>query len=520
MPDTPADVPVAAVDIGTNSFHLVVARPSGNSRFEILDREKEVVRLGSGSGDMKELRPDAVERGVAALERFRRIADAAGAELHAVATSAVREATNRREFVRRAWEHAGVRVEVISGLEEARLIHLGVLQSVPVFDQQALVVDIGGGSTEFVLGLGDQLLDARSLKLGAIRLTDRFFAREPVKRRTVDEARAWIRSMLAPVVRMVTQRGGFDVAVGSSGTILNVAEMVHARGGGPPRRKVGGASFTAEQLAEVVDDLAARGRAAERLEVPGLDPKRADIILGGVLALEQAFGMLGIGEMVVSDFALREGVLLDVLRRRQATSLGHLRDLRYESVLHLAALTPGEKEHGERVADLALQLFEGTRHRHGLDERYEELLEAAGLLCNVGLAVSHDRHHLHSYYLIRNTDLLAGFTDHEVELVALVARYHRKSAPKARHPEFARLDTDDRRVVRLLAGCLRVAVGLDRTRQGVVRSLRVDDRDGGGVTIIVKIDGADAELELYSARLRADLLEDALGAPVEITAGP
>lgn len=517
-PDTPSGAPVAAVDLGTNSFHLLVARPSGNSRFEILDREKEVVRLGSGSGDMKELRPDAIDRGVRTLERFRRIADASGADVHAVATSAVREATNRDEFLRRAWEEAGVTIDVISGVEEARLIHLGVLQAVPVFDQQALIVDIGGGSTEFMLGRGDQLLDARSLKLGAIRLTDRFFAKEPLKKRALEDARTWIRAMLTPVARMVAQHGGFEVAVGSSGTILNVAEMVRARTGAPPLQKVGGASFTTAELDDVVADLAGYGKVADRLAVPGLDPKRADIILGGVLVLEQAFRVLGIDEMVVSEFALREGVLLDVLRRRQSSSLGHLGDLRYESVVHLAALTPGERDHGERVADLAIQLFEGTRHRHGLDDAYEELLEAAGLLCNIGLAVSHDRHHHHSYYLIRNTDLLTGFTDHEIELIALVARYHRKSAPKASHAEFARLGADDKRVVRTLAGLLRVAVGLDRTRQGIVERLRVEDRGARGLAVVAHTGGADAELELYSARQRVDLLADVFAIPIDVVA--
>jgi len=509
------DAPIAAVDLGTNSFHLVVARPSGNNRFEILDREKEVVRLGSGAGDMKRLQADAIERGIAALTRFRRIADAAGAELHAVATSAVREAANRDDFVRRAWQEAGVRVDVVSGIEEARLIHLGVLQSVPVFDERVLVIDIGGGSTEFALGAGGELVDARSLKLGAIRLTERFLA-EPVKRKAVDEARRWVRAALVPVIRMVADRGGFDVAVGSSGTIQNVAEMVHARAG-RQLRQLGGARFTADELGEVVEALASRRLASDRLDVPGLDAKRADIILGGVVVLEQAFAALGIDELVVSDFALREGVLLDVLRRRQATGLGHLRDLRYESVLHLLALTPGERGHAERVADLAVQLYESSRARHGLDERWEELLEAAALLHNVGLAISHDRHHLHSYYVIRNTDLLKGFTDHEIELVALVARYHRKSSPKARHEEFARLDADDRHAVRVLAGLLRVAVGLDRSRDGRVQAATVVDDGEGGLRVVVDARGG-ADLELYAAAQRADLLADALGAPVRIEA--
>jgi exopolyphosphatase/guanosine-5'-triphosphate,3'-diphosphate pyrophosphatase len=515
-----AVTPVAAIDIGTNSFHLVVARPAENNRFEILDREKEVVRLGSGSGDMKKLEPEAIQRGVAALARFRRIADSFGAEIHAVATSAVREAENRTEFLDAVLREAGVSVEVISGAEEARLIHLGVLQAVPVFDQHVLVVDIGGGSTEFVVARGDDVFDARSLKLGSIRITERFFRKEPVKRKAIGDARTFIRSFLSPVRRMVAAHGGCEVAVGSSGTILNVAEMIGARRGDEPRRQRGNATFTAHELGEVIDDLVAHPRAKDRESVPGLDPRRADIILGGALLLEQIFESLGIEEMVVSDFALREGVLFDVLRRRQAETLGHLRDLRYESVQHLAALTPDEKPHCERIAALALQLFEETQHLHGLPDECQEWLEAAALLCNVGLVISHDRHHLHSYYVIRNTELLTGFTDHEIELMALVARYHRKSAPKARHPEYARLGEDDQYVVRVLGGLLRIAAGLDRTRSKAVTGVKAKGGERGApLRLVVEVDpGADAELELFSARSRQDLLAESLGVDVHIEA--
>ena len=517
-----AATPVAAIDIGTNSFHLVVARPTGNNRFEILARDKEVVRLGSGSGDMKELHPDAIERGVATLGRFRRVADTFGAEVHAVATSAVREAENREDFLEAALAKASVRIEVISGVEEARLIHLGVLQAVPVFDRQVLVVDIGGGSTEFIVGHGGDMLSARSLKVGAIRLTERFFAKEPVKKKAVDEARKFVRSFLPRVRNMVADLGGFQVAVGSSGTILNVAEMARARRGSDTLRQIGMTSFTAEELAAVVDDLASRPRAADRLAVPGLDPRRADIILGGVVILEQVFKVLEIGELVISDFALREGVLLDVVRRRQAGTLGHLRDLRYESVLHLAALVPGEKEHCERITALALQIFEGTKHLSGLSDEAEEWLEAAAILQNVGLVISHDRHHLHSYYVIRNSELLTGFTEHELEIIALVARYHRKSTPKARHVEYAALHESDQQVVDILSGVLRIAAGLDRTRCGAVSRLRVEGgADDQPLRILVETAaGMDADLELYSASNRKDLLEQALGVTVQIEPVP
>jgi exopolyphosphatase/guanosine-5'-triphosphate,3'-diphosphate pyrophosphatase len=517
-----AATPVAAIDIGTNSFHLVVARPAANNRFEILARDKEVVRLGSGSGDMKLLHPDAIERGVATLGRFRRIADTFGAQLHAVATSAVREAENREEFLEAALVKANVRIEVISGTEEARLIHLGVLQAVPVFDRKVLVVDIGGGSTEFIVGRGGDLLAARSLKVGAIRLTERFFRKEPVKKKAVDEARKFVKSYLPRVQDMVAEAGGFEVAVGSSGTILNVAEMVRAHYGSEPIRQVGMSSFTADALAEVVEDLASRPRAADRLDVPGLDPRRADIILGGVIVLEQVVKALGITELNTSDYALREGVLLDVVRRDHAGTLGHLRDLRYESVLHLAALVPGEKAHCERIAALAAQLFEGTRHLSGLADEAEEWLEAAAILQNVGLVISHDRHHLHSYYVIRNSELLTGFTDHEIEVIALVARYHRKSTPKARHPEYAGLHDADQRVVEVLSGILRIAAGLDRTRSGAISRLRVEGgTKGKPLRVLVETTPhADADLELYSARARKDLLEQALGLPLEIESVP
>ena len=510
----PTSAPLAAVDIGTNSFHLVVAQPTSDSRFEVIDREKSMVRLGSGSGDMKRLEPAAMDRGIAALKRFRQIAESAGASIHAVATSAVREAENRDEFIHRARAEAGVEVEVISGAEEARLIHVGVLQSVSGLDRRHLLIDIGGGSTEFVIGEGREVLEAVSLKLGAIRLTERFLRREPLRKKDVAECRRYVRAYLTHPVRRA-RKLGFEVAVGSSGTIANLAEMVNAARGGEPLKTVSNFTFSGDELRDVVARLAKAPTAVDRLQLPGLDAKRADIILGGAVILEQAFAELGIQEMTVSDHALREGVLLDALRRRERVSLGHLEDLRRQSVLHLAAICPGERSHCENATGLALELFEATRPWHALDDQCEEWLEAAGLLANVGLFVSHDQHHKHSYYVIRNSDLLVGFTDHEIEVIALVARYHRKSTPKAAHPEFARLSERDQQTVRTLAGILRVAFALDRTRAGLVEKVSV--LPGGGkrdLEVVVEAGGRDTDLELYTAETRKDLLEEALGVEV------
>ncbi|CAA9225978.1 MAG: Exopolyphosphatase [uncultured Acidimicrobiales bacterium] len=507
---------LAAIDVGTNSVHLLVARPTRHHRFEVLASEKEVVRLGSGSSDMKELAHDAMDRGIAALTRFRRLATTWDADVIAVATSAVREAANASVFLERARTEADVEVDVISGPEEARLIHLGVLQAVPVYDRQLLLVDIGGGSTEILVGLGESILVARSLKLGAIRLTERFFPGGKVTSGSVDACRKHVRAQLSTVVREV-RRHGYEVAVGSSGTIGAIAQMAQAARGESTARTLSNVAFTRRDLKGVVSTVAAARNPRDRLaSVPGLDAKRADIIVGGAILLEQVFGELGVDELVVSDFALREGLILDAIHKREGPSRDHLTDIRRRSVVHLAHRLDPEPEHGDHTTALALQLFDGTAPRHLLPATARELLEAAGLLHNVGLSISHDSHHKHSYYVIRNSEWLTGFTQHEVELIAQVARYHRKSAPKSKHPEFALLAPGDQQLVATLAGLLRVAIALDRTHARAVRSVRCKVV-GDGLRLVLDVaPGADASLERYMADERKDLLESTLGLHVTL----
>lgn len=313
---------LAAADIGTNSIHLVVARVNGD-QIEVLEREREMVRLGSSARDMKRLSPAAMDRGVEALERFRKVAAIHGAPLRAVATSAVREAGNRAVFIERAQVEAGVEVEVISGTEEARLIHLGVLQAVPVFDRQVLVCDIGGGSTELVVGQKGEVRFARSLKLGAIRLTRRHFDQPRLAPRAVEACRRDIRAALVPAVRAIG-RLGHEVAVGSSGTIGAVCQMVAARADGAAPRSLNNFTVTRDEIDGVVQRLAKASTVKARARTPGLDPRRADIVLAGALILEQVVHGLGVERLTFSDYALREGVLLDTWRREHGASLHHL----------------------------------------------------------------------------------------------------------------------------------------------------------------------------------------------------
>ena len=440
----------AAIDIGTNSFHLVVARLADHGGFEMLTTEKDMVRLGQGGGEMKELAADAIERGLASLARLKEVAGSHGdVEIAAVATSAVREASNRDDFLIPARDEVGVPIEVISGYEEARLIHLGVLQALPVFDERLLVVDIGGGSTEFCLGKGGTVIEARSMKLGAIRLTQRFFpgideGDGSVGADDVEACRNHVRSALAPVAH---EFGGHqpEVAVGSSGTITTLAVMALAARGDKPRQ-INGATFSADEVSDLVEALAERNT-DERLDMSGLDAKRVDIIVAGAILLDEILRAFDIDEMSISDYALREGVLFDRFGRAAGQDLS---DLRRTNLLRLARQFDPDPAHAEHTALLATELFDRTTKLHGLGAHERELLDAAALVHNAGLAISHSSHHKHTYYVVRNSELLTGFTEHEIELIAVISRYHRKSRPKKKHDEYADLSKDDRHLVEVL----------------------------------------------------------------------
>ena len=517
MPET-----LAAVDVGTNSLHLVVARTTDGDRFEVLTREKEMVRLGSGSTDMKELTPDAIDRAVAALDRFKRIADSYSAPMRAVATSAVREAENRAVLLRRSFGEAGVEIEVVSGVEEARLIHLGVLQALEVFDRRLLLCDIGGGSTELLIGEEGEVLASISLKLGAVRLTNRFFANDTLHPSAVDSCRRHIQGVLSSFDRTVRDHG-YEVAIGSSGTIEQVLRIARGLANEDPLRTLNGASLKRKAISAVVEAAVEARRSGDTSGLPDLDVKRADILLAGSLVLEGVVKRFGIKEVVLSEYALREGVFLDTLARLRGGSLPHLRDVARRSVIDLVRACDEDPGHSEHVANLALQLYDSLADRHGLGAEARALLEAGALLANVGLVISHGQHHKHSYYLIRNSDRLVGFTDSEVEMVAQIARYHRKSAPKASHPDWSALPPEDQQVVRVAAAVLRVAIGLDRSHaQLVIGVTAALSEDGEAMSIVITPirQDADTALEVYAAEERLSLLAEVLGLPITITVAP
>ena len=507
----------AAIDVGTNSFHLVVARTSSTGGFEVLAAEKEMVRLGAGagSGDIKSLTPDAIDRGIDALRRFRQVADIWDADITAVATSAVREAENGEVLVQRALEEAGVVVEVISGIEEARLIRLGAIQAVKVFDRQHLVIDIGGGSTEFVVGKGAEVLEARSVKLGAVRLLDRFFPDGKVDDGAVDACRRHVRSYLNPAVRDVGRYGARR-----RGRVLGHHRHARGHGGHPPHRAPprhhqralahpSGAEAGRRRGGRCEDDEGPRPTGGPR-RAPG----RHHRARGGAARADLPTSSASTSSPTRTSRCGRgccSTAPVGSTRRPASARPGSAIRVAPASSTWPPASTPTSITPATS-SELALALFDQIAPVHGLGAEDRELLAAAGMLHNVGLAISHASHHRHSYYVIRNSDLLTGFNNHEIELIAQVARYHRKSMPRPKHDEFGRLSLRDRLVVRVLAGVLRVAIGLDRTHAGLVRALRatVDDERR---RLLVELDvapGADPSLELYTAEERCALLAETL----------
>ncbi|HYM20452.1 MAG TPA: Ppx/GppA phosphatase family protein [Candidatus Kapabacteria bacterium] len=517
---------IAAIDLGTNSFHLVIADTKPNGSFRVVSSEKEMVRLGESGADMKFLTPEAMKRGMDALRRFKTITDARGVKaIRAIATSAIREAENQDDFIRKVKSLLGISVEVVSGFEEGRLVYLGVLQALPLYNKRTLAVDIGGGSSEYVLGEKGNPKFIISHKLGAIRLTKHFNLADRPTSRDISNARNFVIGELAQTAREISKRG-YNAAAFSSGTALSVAAMIAAArdafmtGSAPLRMN----SFTLEydDVREIVRRLIASPTAIQRKRISGLDEKRADIILGGAIILEESMRLLGVKRALTSSYALREGIIYDYIRHHRfsdGTVHRKIVNVREQSVRHLGEQCNYDEEHSNHISELALSIFDQTRRLHHLSSEEREFLHYASLLHDIGYHISHSEHHLHSYYIISHSDLL-GFTNEEIELIANIARYHRKSHPKLKHEGFLRLQSDEHRdLVRKLAAILRIAEGLDRGNIGIVRDVKCSIRPNK-VEMQLRLrrgKSRDAALEIWGADRKKTLFEEVYGREVRFS---
>lgn len=496
-----------AIDIGTNSIHLVMAEISPQGDFKVLGREKDMVQLGKGGFAEHVLTPDSIDAGLRALGRFKHLAESQGvSKLRVVATSAVREASNGGEFVQLVRDDLGLRVQVISAEEEARLIYVGVRHAIDLGntdERETLILDIGGGSVELIVGNAQRAAVLTSVKLGGSRLAELFIRNDPPATDDIKKLRRHIRQYLDPVVdqmRPLPIRSG--VATSGSAKSLSII-CGYARGEESPEE--GRLHFRRDEARALRDRLVRMPR-DERLRMRGMDAKRVDACIPAATLIVRLMKQLNLDVLEHCDFALREGVMIDYISRHR----GKLRaratwpNPRSRSVMHLAERCGYQSEHAHHVAELASNLFDGLEPIHRLDGSYKELLRYASILHDIGHLISHDSHHKHSYYLISNGSL-KGFDAQEIEIIANVARYHRKERPRKSHYSLRNLDPIHRRPVRELAVMLRLADALDRTGYSLVRSL--DCRVGEREVLILAEATSDAELELWCAKRHAASFE-------------
>lgn len=510
---------IAAIDIGTNSVHMLVVRLRPDLSFEVIDREKEMVRLGAGGLEGGELTPVAMAAALQTLAKFRRLAEAHGVdEIIAAATSAVRESSNGGDFIGEVYRSTGIRVNVISGSEEARLIHLAAAYATGIGARTGVVIDIGGGSVEITAGTAARMQSGRSFKLGVIRLTEKYVSGDPLsgrdERRMTKAIRRETRAYLAQL-----RRKGFDRVIGTSGTITTIGELAAGD------RRVAGevrnlrvSTKAVHRIRETLVDLPL----AKRRELPGLDPKRADLLVAGSVLLDTVLEELRADDLTLCDFALREGLVLDYIRRNRAhiQQVERYPDVRRRSVIELGERCNFLADHAKQVAKIALQLFDQFKTQHRLGPREREWLEYAALLHDVGTHISYERHHKHSQYLIQHGDL-RGFEPTEIEIIALVARYHRQAPPKRSHEGFGTLPGRTRDIVRLLGALLRLAEGLDRSHANAVSSVRLRPSTRAKAPWTLRLHArGDAELELWAAHRHVAELAAVLKRPIEFELRP
>ena len=490
---------VAAIDVGTNSTHMLVASVDvALGTFSIDLAEKSNTRLGERDPETGELTPEAMARGLESLRRFRELAVSHQVEQVVVAaTSAVREAPNGRDFLQTIKDELDLDVDLVSGPEEARLIYLGVLSGMPFGDRPHLVLDIGGGSTELILADGRDARALTSTRVGAVRLQRDFVKDDPIPPQRRSFLQAFIQGSLEPAVDKVHRRikpGETPVLVATSGTAMAIGALAASEDDRPPL-KLHGYKVSRQRLNRVVDRLAVM-TPEQRRGLAAINDRRAEIIVPGSLILQTTMQMLGVDELVLSERALREGLIVDWMLRH-----GLLEDrfsfqssIRQRTVVHQVQRFAVNQARAERVASHALTLYDSTHKTlHRDDGSGRDLLWAAAMLHACGQHINLSAYHKHSWYLIRHGELL-GYSESEHLMIAAIARYHRRSLPKKRHESWQALQTrDNRRTVSEMALLLRLAAALDRRPDPVVQTLKA------------AVKGSDLILELVPERVNQNL---------------
>jgi len=509
---------LAAIDIGTNSIHMIIVEATGQYSFSILNREKEMAKLGAGVFASNYISDRSFKIGLETITRYVQLADRLGVdEIITAATSAIREAHNGEDFLNQVVAQTGLCPRIISGKEEARLIFLAVRNSIALEDDKALVLDIGGGSTEAVVGDRSEIFFGDSMPLGVLRLLDMFKDKD-----AVDEVG---RGVLEAHIRFVAQTAfeqinkiGFKRVVGTSGTIRTMGEAAHLAAGGESWQSVNSEIIQLKELGKLTQKLLEMDR-KDRMKVDGISEKRTDAIhLGGVL-LVQLLQMAGVQEITLCDASLREGMILDYLERHsQATpAVPKSLDLRHRKAANLVYKYESDWSENSHVAYLALQIFEQTQKLHKYGDFEREILEFAALLHDIGQFISFRQHHKNSRYIIKQTDP-RGFNDEEMLLIRHLVRYHCKAKPTKKHKKFKQLSKRHRRLIKILSGMLRIAVALNKTKNQRVKAVACEVSKK---KLKITVSGAEnLEVEIWAARRSCEVLAEALDCQVEVQKKP
>ena len=503
---------LGAIDIGSNSVRLMVVEVLRGGAYRILDEEREPTRLGRSVSSLGRLDDDSIDRTVQALRTFKQIA--AGYQVSAlrtIATCAVREARNGPEFCRRVREEVGLEVEVIPGDREARLAFSSVQHAFDLSGKNAIVADIGGGSTEIIFATGGLIESIFSTPLGAVRLTEQFGLGEQAAPADLQR----LGEEVASCLKKRTTRPLFapHFMVGSGGTFTTLAELMMAA-----KKQVdipvAGYKVSQAEVRHLLDRLAKMPLRARR-SMAGMTPDRADIILAGLTIIDALLTRFRVNTLVIHTRGVRDGLvreMIDDLLGGAATADTDPTH-RDEAIERLAAACSGELEHGRQVARLAGRIYEQLTEPLALVPGDRLLLEIAARLQDVGYVINYDQHHKHSYHLIRNSRL-PGIRAHDLELVANVARYHRGAHPKRKHENLARISAEDQQRVQRMAAILRLAGGLDRSRSQLVRDVLASVSDDGVVLDVVADE--EPQVDVWGAERRTELFEQAFGLPVAI----
>lgn len=502
---------VAFIDIGTNSVRILVVRLNPNHSYTILTRQKQQVRLGEGEFEQDLILPEAIERLVLVCRKFNDLARSFNTEeFVAVATSAMREAGNQYEVLHHLRQEAQLDVRVISGKEEARLIYLGVASGLHLCDRTAFFMDIGGGSTEIAIGGERNYTYLESFRLGAIRLSGLYSPDKPDGVISPSQYRKIQHHIRNAIVRSAgkIKKERIDYAVGSSGSIMNLAEIAQKTlhpGAVPVESRI-----SHKDLCRIIDILAALPL-EQRKKVPGINPERADIIIAGAAILETFMKELSLASIATTSRGLQDGLLVDYLSRMDAFPLLGELSPRQRSVLQLGRSCGINEVHARTVTALVLELFDSAYdlglHPYGARER--ELLEYATFLHDIGSFISYTNHQAHSYYIIRNSELL-GFDEKEIAIMANIVRFHRKKSPRKGDPGIDELDSRELGMLRILATFVKFGETLDRSHTALIRHVRFSGIHDDAVHLEVNTRG-DCQLEIWGIESEKKAFEKVFG---------